>query len=91
VGEQVWKHGFNMASPWGESNGNEQTPKVQQHPGGLHPVPASLAPVPDFVSCLVDIVNSLARLHCVPAGLVHPITPRNTPILHGSTMTCASG
>jgi len=24
---QVWKHGFNMASPWGESNGNEQTPK----------------------------------------------------------------
>ena len=25
---QVWKNGFNMASPWGESNGNEQTPKV---------------------------------------------------------------
>ena len=24
---QVWQHGFNMASPWGGSQGNEQTPK----------------------------------------------------------------
>ncbi len=24
---QVWQHAFNMASPWGGSQGNEQTPK----------------------------------------------------------------
>ncbi len=79
VGEQVWKHGFNMASPWGESNGNEQTPKVQQHPGCLHPVPSPLAPVSDFVSRLVDIVNSLLVCTVFLLALCTPSHPETRP------------
>ena len=52
---QVWKNGFNMASPWGESNGNEQTPKVCVR--AAHSFRCS--------QCTLDILTVSASVLCV--------------------------